>query len=37
VRHFIQVLRLLEKHSLPDLTVAIERALGTRPVIDGLA
>jgi transposase len=27
VRHFIQVLRLLEKHSLPDLTVAVERAL----------
>ena len=28
VRHFIQVLRLLEKHSLTDLTAAVERALG---------
>jgi transposase len=27
VRHFIQVLRLLEKHSLEDLTAAVERAL----------
>jgi len=27
VRHFIQVLRLLEKHALADLTVAVERAL----------
>jgi hypothetical protein len=27
VRHFIQVLRLLEKHSLSDLTAAVERAL----------
>jgi transposase len=27
VRHFIQVLRLLEKHTLSDLTAAVERAL----------
>jgi transposase len=27
VRHFIQVLRLLEKHPLADLTAAVERAL----------
>jgi hypothetical protein len=27
VRHFIQVLRLLEKHPLTDLTAAVERAL----------
>ncbi len=27
VRHFIQVLRLLEKHALADLTAAVERAL----------
>jgi hypothetical protein len=27
IRHFIQVLRLLEKHSLTDLTTAVDRAL----------